>query len=427
VVRDFNVPDLGEGLEDVTVVQWFVAVGDVVALNQPLGEVETAKAVVEIPSPFAGVIVERGGEPGTTLLVGSLLVRIDTGGADGPKASEPPAQVEAGGRTPVLVGYGADQSHDHSRRRNVVDEGKPPSSRPLAKPPVRMLARTLGLNLSDLAPGTGAGGIVTRADVLAAGKVDARGAVGGGAREDGARGTSGDDVARPAGLSAVRARMAERMTLSRSRIPDATCSVVVDCSRLLAARNRLNEAMTRAGSEPIITPFALICRFVVDALRANPLLNATFVDEGPAIQFHEAVHLGLAAATERGLLVPVVHDAHTLTTLELAAEAAQLFADARANKLTPRQLQGSTFTISNFGSLGLDEGIPVINYPEAAILGVGAIRPRAVVVDEAIVARPTATFTCAFDHRVCDGAEAAAFLVHVRRLTEDPDLFLVSA
>jgi pyruvate dehydrogenase E2 component (dihydrolipoamide acetyltransferase) len=419
VIRDFNVPDLGEGLEDVTVVQWFVEVGDVVALNQPLGEVETAKAVVEIPSPFAGVIVERRGEPGTTLLVGSLLVRIDTGGAEAPKAAEAPAQVEAGARTPVLVGYGADQSHDRSRRRNVGVEGRPPSSRPLAKPPVRMLARTLGLNLSDLAPGTGPGGIVTRADVLAAGKLDAG--------AEGARGPSGDDVALPTGLSAVRARMAERMTLSRSRIPDATCSVVVDCSRLLAARTRLNEAMTRAGSEPIITPFALICRFVVDALRANPLLNATFVDEGPSIQYHEAVHLGLAAATDRGLLVPVVHDAHILTTLELAVAAAQLFADARANKLTPRQLQGSTFTISNFGSLGLDEGVPVINYPEAAILGVGAIRSRPVVVDDAVVARPTATFTCAFDHRVCDGAEAAAFLVHVRRLTEDPDLFLVSA
>jgi pyruvate dehydrogenase E2 component (dihydrolipoamide acetyltransferase) len=419
VIRDFNVPDLGEGLEDVTVVQWFVEVGDVVALNQPLGEVETAKAVVEIPSPFAGVIVERRGEPGTTLLVGSLLVRIDTGGAEAPKAAEAPAQVEAGARTPVLVGYGADQSHDRSRRRNMAVEGRPPSSRPLAKPPVRMLARTLGLNLSDLAPGTGPGGIVTRADVLAAGKLDAG--------AEGARGPSGDDVALPTGLSAVRARMAERMTLSRSRIPDATCSVVVDCSRLLAARTRLNEAMTRAGSEPIITPFALICRFVVDALRANPLLNATFVDEVPAIQYHEAVHLGLAAATDRGLLVPVVHDAHILTTLELAVAAAQLFADARANKLTPRQLQGSTFTISNFGSLGLDEGVPVINYPEAAILGVGAIRSRPVVVDDAVVARPTATFTCAFDHRVCDGAEAAAFLVHVRRLTEDPDLFLVSA
>jgi pyruvate dehydrogenase E2 component (dihydrolipoamide acetyltransferase) len=412
----------------VTVVEWLVAVGDVVVLNQPLGEVETAKAVVEIPSPFAGVIVDLEGDPGTVLPVGALLVRIDTGAADSPKASEPPVPAEAEVRTPVLVGYGADQGQDRSRRRRALVESGAPSGRPLAKPPVRKLARTLGVDLSDLAPGSGAGGIVTRADVLAAGNaVDAAEAVGEPAPKDKPVAKRAGEVERTPGISAVRARMAERMSLSRSRIPDATCSVVVDCSRLLGVRDRLNDALTRAGGEPVVTPFALICRFVVDALRANPLLNATFVDEGPEIHLHDAVHLGLATATQRGLLVPVLRDAHTLTTLELAVQAVQLFAEARANKLTPRQLQGSTFTISNFGSLGLDEGIPVINYPEAAILGVGAIRSRPVVVNEAIVARPTATFTCAFDHRVCDGAEAAAFLMHVRSLTEDPDLLLLSA
>jgi pyruvate dehydrogenase E2 component (dihydrolipoamide acetyltransferase) len=221
--------------------------------------------------------------------------------------------------------------------------------------------------------------------------------------------------------------MAERMALSRARVPDATCTVEVDCSRLLALRDRLNDAEARSGAGPVITPFALICRFVVDALVSNPLLNSTFLDDGPAIRLHDEVHLGVATATERGLLVPVVRDAQQLSTRELAAQLARIVSDARANRLSPSLLHGSTFTVSNFGALGLDEGVPVINYPETAILGVGAVRPRAVVVDGVVMPRVTSTFTCAFDHRVCDGAEAAAFLVRLRAHVEDPELLLLSA
>lgn len=416
MIRGFDLPDLGEGLEEATVIEWFVGPGDPVALNQVICRVETSKAEVEIPSPFAGVVVERHGDPGETLPVGSRLVAIET---DGPENAPAPGG-EPEGRTPVLVGYGAEPGSDRSRRRASAGVAATTSPRkPLAKPPVRKLARSLGVDLAQLSPGSGDGGIVTRADVLA----------GAGALEKSAptlpvpAGTAASTVA----LSPVKARMAQRMALSRAQVPDATCTVQVDCSRLLALRDRLNGAEARSGVEPVVTPFALICRFVVGALVSNPLLNSTFLDDGPAVRLHDTVHLGVATATERGLLVPVVRDAQRLSTQELATQLARLVSDARANRLSPSLLHGSTFTVSNFGALGLDEGVPVINYPETAILGVGAVRPRAIVVEGTVVPRETSTFTCAFDHRVCDGAEAAAFLVRVRALVEDPELLLLSA
>ncbi|MCV7173316.1 2-oxo acid dehydrogenase subunit E2 [Mycobacterium manitobense] len=377
-VRDFAVPDLGEGLADATVTAWHVAVGDDVELNQTLCTVETNKAEVEIPSPYAGRIVALGGAAGDTLDVGAPLVRIETAAA--------PA------RTAVLVGYGADDSMDGSRRRAR------------AKPPVRRLAADLDVDLTAVEP-SGPDGIVTRADVLAA--VEAPVAPPGEAAE------ANDDPVR-----GVRLEMARRMAVSRREIPDANASVQVDGTRLLALRDRL-------GVESV-TPFVLTLRLLIVALRHHPLLNATWMDtvDGPRIHRHSAVHLGVGVAAPRGLLVPVVTDAHARTTRELAAEVARLVSGARAGTLTPGELQGSTFTVSNFGALGLDEGVPVINHPEAAILGIGSLKPRAVVRDGEVVARPTMTLTCAFDHRVADGAQVAAFLCELRELVESPDLAL---
>jgi pyruvate dehydrogenase E2 component (dihydrolipoamide acetyltransferase) len=212
------------------------------------------------------------------------------------------------------------------------------------------------------------------------------------------------------------------MALSRHEIPDAHASVTVDCTRLLALRDRLRDA----GADSI-TPFALTLRLLTVALHHHPMLNATWVDtvDGPRIHVHPAIHLGVGVAAPRGLLVPVVTDAQHKTTRELAAAVARLIADARAGTLKPVELQGSTFTVSNFGALGLDEGVPVINHPEAAILGVGSLKPRAVVVDGDVVARPTMTLTCAFDHRVADGAQVAAFLCELRDLVESPDVALL--
>ena len=393
--REFLVPDLGEGLEDATITGWSVAVGDEVELNQTLCTVETNKAQVEIPSPFAGRILELGGREGDTLPVGAVLVRIET------DVAAPEPEPAPGNRRAVLVGYGADDAMDSSRRTGAAPRHRARGHRARAKPPVRKLAADLDVDLGAVA-GSGPNGIVTRDDVLAAaGQVPA------------------DDMVPVRG---VQAEMAHRMTLSRSRIPDAHGSVQVDGSALLALRDKLRE---RTGDD--ITPFVLTLRLLTIVLGRHPQLNATWVDtsDGPQIHRHPAIHLGFGVAAARGLLVPVIRDAQTLTTRALAATVTRLIAAAREGTLKPAELQGSTFTVSNFGALGLDEGVPVINYPEAAILGIGSLKPRAVVVDGAVVARPTMTLTCAFDHRVADGAQVAAFLGELRGLIEAPETALL--
>jgi len=386
-VQDFLVPDLGEGLEDATITNWSVAVGDTVELNQTLCTVETNKAEVEIPSPYAGLITELGGGEGETLNVGAVLVRIET------------AADTAVKRRPVLVGYGADDEMDDTRRA-----ARPTSTRPRAKPPVRKLAAELNVDLNGLA-GSGADGVITREDVLSSADRSA---------------PSPDMVA----VRGVRAQMAQRMSLARKEIPDAHASVQVDGTSLLGLRDRIRD---QAGDDVPITPFVLTLRLLTIALAHHRDLNATWVDTtaGPQVHLHSAVHLGFGVAAPRGLLVPVVKDAQDKTTRELADVVARLIADARAGALRPTELQGSTFTVSNFGALGLDDGVPVINYPEAAILGMGSLKPRPVVVDGEVVARPTMSLTCAFDHRIVDGAQAAAFLTELRALIEAPELALL--
>lgn len=378
-VKPFVVPDLGEGLEEVTLSCWNVAVGDVVELNQTLCSVETAKAEVEIPSPYAGRVVEIHGAEGEVLPVGSLLVRIDT-------APGAPSNGESSTRRPVLVGYGADDTLDTSRR-------------PKAKPSVRKLAADLLVDLNDVPPG--ADGLISREAVLAAAGVGAE-----------RPGVSYDVVP----VRGVHAEMAQRMALSRRQIPDAHAGVQVDCSNLLRLHDQLQ-----------LTPFVLTLRFVVIALTHHKILNSTWVDapDGAQVHLHHAVHLGFAVAAPRGLLVPVVTDAQGKTTRQLTECVGRLTEQARAGTLKPAQLQGSTFTVSNFGALGLDEGVPVINHPEAAILGMGSLKPRPVVVDDTVVIRPQMTLTCVFDHRVADGATVAAFLNELRGFIESPETALL--
>jgi 2-oxoisovalerate dehydrogenase E2 component (dihydrolipoyl transacylase) len=395
-VKEFLVPDLGEGLEDATITGWNVAVGDEVELNQTVCTVETNKAEVEIPSPYAGRIVELGGAEGETLTVGSVLVRIATSETQANPVTPPPSS-NGTVRKPVLVGYGTDDAMDASRRRSVGE-------RPRAKPPVRKLAAELNVDLSRVA-GSGPDGVITREDVLAA---------------------AGRSAATPemVAVRGVQAEMAHRMTLSRRQIPDAHAGVQVDCTELMRLRDHLRDI---ADGESPITPFVLTLRLLTIALRHHPNLNSTWLEttDGPQIHLHPAVHLGFGVAATRGLLVPVVSDAHDKTTRELAAVVALLIRDARAGTLKPSDLQGSTFTVSNFGALGLDDGVPVINYPEAAILGMGSLKPRPVVVDGEVVVRPTMSLTCAFDHRILDGAAVAAFLRELRQLIEMPELALL--
>ena len=221
--------------------------------------------------------------------------------------------------------------------------------------------------------------------------------------------------------------MAQRMTLSRSMIPDAHASVQIDCSALLRVRDRLRDEL--GDDAAAVTAFVLTLRLLTIALTHHPMFNSTWVDTagGAHIHVHSAVHLGVGVAAPRGLLVPVVKDAQDMSLRELAATVARLVEESRAGTVKPAELQGSTFTVSNFGALGLDEGVPVINYPEAAILGIGSMTPRAVVVDGVVGARPTMTVTCAFDHRIVDGAQAAGFLGELRRLIEAPELALLDS
>jgi 2-oxoisovalerate dehydrogenase E2 component (dihydrolipoyl transacylase) len=394
-VKTFAVPDLGEGLEDATLTSWSVEVGDRVELNETLCTLETAKAEVEIPSPYAGRIVERRGAVGEVLPVGSVLVLIETAHARSDMASAdarsevaPESSQTGGRRKPVLVGYGTDDEMDTSRR-----------GRPRAAPAVRKLAKDMQVDLTALQPGSGADGVITRQDVLA-------------------QPDSTDDVS---SVTGVRARMAERMTLSRRNIPDAHTSVEVDGTPLL----RLQERFSAAGVE--VSPFVLTLRLLTIALVHHPVLNSTWVDSdgGPQVRLHRGINLGVAVAASRGLLVPVVVSAESMTTRQLASRVADLVGGARRGTLKPLELQGSTFTVSNFGALGLDDGVPVINYPEAAILGMGSLKPRPVVVDGEVVVRSTMRLTCAFDHRIADGAQVAQFLCELQQLIEAPEAALL--
>ncbi|HUZ08843.1 MAG TPA: dihydrolipoamide acetyltransferase family protein [Acidimicrobiales bacterium] len=443
VIRDIRLPDVGEGLDEATIVEWLVGVGDEVALNQPIGSIQTAKAEVELPSSFAGRVVERNGEVGATLRVGELLLRIETSaGAIDPSAdprdgSPTSAEPAGAGREAVLVGYGVAADRPPLRRRRRWQRGEPVAQvaqveqrvRVRATPPVRKLARDLGVELGGLT-GTGPDDVITRDEVIAAASGERAPAPAGprwwesealtptGAPA-GASSLGGDRPGQVIPVRGVRGRIAERMTMSRRTIPDATCGLWVDCSTLLATRKALKD---RADSQTAsaITPFALMMRFLVLALRQSPLLNASYDEGERVIRVHQNIHLGIGTSTSNGLLVPVVRHAEALTTVDLAREIARLVETARQGGLAPEELSGSTFTVTNFGALGLDDGSPVINPPEAAIVGIGAIRERPVAVHGELAVRPTAKLICSFDHRVCDGAEAANLLRTMQALIEGP-------
>jgi pyruvate dehydrogenase E2 component (dihydrolipoamide acetyltransferase) len=446
-VVEFKLPDLGEGLEDGEIVNWQVAVGDVVELNQVLCEIETAKAVVEVPSPFAGTIVAINGEVGDTLAVGEMLVQIDRdGGAAAPAEPEPAdtasssTGLDADKEPPNLVGYGQRESGRRRRRRGGngdAPDGRAAAPTVRAKPPVRKLAKDLGVDLASLAPGSGPGGTISREDVRAAA----------GAAEEpspspaptdqptpsvrttavagaGFRGRKPGDTEQ---IQGIRRRIIEKMELSRRDIPEATCSRTADLTTLWELRAGINEQAADAGLDVRVTPFAFVLRATVIALRRFPTLNASIDRDAGVITLHEHINLGFAVDTDRGLIVPNIKHAENLSVTELARQVDQLAAAARDGSIGPADLTGGTFTISNYGGFGNDDGNPIINHPEAGILGVGAIRERPWVVDGQVLPRRTCTFTLAFDHRVSDGGEAGRFVTYVADLCEQPGLVLVES
>jgi 2-oxoisovalerate dehydrogenase E2 component (dihydrolipoyl transacylase) len=495
-IRDFRLPDLGEGLEEGEIVEWHCDVGDVVELNQTVASVETAKAVVDVPTPFAGTVVEKVGSVGETLEVGTVFLRIDVGGPEGDVADDAPAPggaaaapqdggpaeedddtsthdmvprpgastgLDADSEPQPLVGYGNRGGGGRRRRRrgSAVEQftsgnGDGPGrvdAPVLAKPPVRKLAKDLGVDLGAVAPGTGDDGIITRADVRAAAQGGGQRAAAGIDVPELAAATRRDEpLAFPLDLAAgsggekpvpgfrgrrpgeveqvrgVRKRIIAKMEQSRREIPHALCRTDADVTELWQVRKDLTAAARAEGLDVKVTPMTLAMRATIVALRRFPTLNATFdpaVGEHGEIRLHEPIHLGVAVDTDRGLMVPVIKDAHAKSTVQLAAETAALAARCRDGSITPAELTGGTFTFDNYGSFGNDDGNPIINHPEVGILGMGAIRERAWVVDGELAVRRVCSFTLAFDHRVADGGEAGRFTTYVADLCAQPSRLLL--
>ncbi|MFJ3093120.1 dihydrolipoamide acetyltransferase family protein [Streptomyces hydrogenans] len=423
-VREFLLPDLGEGLTEAEIVRWLVADGDMVAVDQPVVEVETAKATVELPCPYAGVVTRRYGGEGDVLAVGAPLVAVTV-----EETAAPAEEPRATGSGSVLVGYG---TRETPRRRPApaavpVRPAPVPGSAPagpagpvpVVSPLVRQLARRHGLDLRSV-PGSGAGGLILRSDVDAAirrAEREPAGVLPVAAVPGPAHGPHGSDGPEPVRvpLRGRRAAAAAKFSRSRREIPDATCWVEADATALLEAR----AALARPDGAPIGL-LALLARICVAGLARHPQLNASVDTAREEIVRWPATHLGFAAQSARGLTVPVVRDAHLRDTAGLAAELARLTAAARAGTLTPAEVTGGTFTLNNYGVFGVDGSTPILNHPEAAMLGVGRIAEKPWVHEGRLAVRRTVQLSLTFDHRVCDGAEAAGFLRHVADRVERP-------
>ncbi|WP_313813610.1 dihydrolipoamide acetyltransferase family protein [Glutamicibacter sp.] len=469
-IKTFLLPDLGEGLTEAELVRWMIAEGDAVAIDQPIAEVETAKSLVEIPSPFEGTVSTLHGEAGQMMLVDEPFFSVNTGGeAEAEAPAQAPAEgaqsyleeelagtqvpaeeAEDEGSGNVLIGYGTSAAKKTSRRRRprtgitTAASSSETSTRAVRviNPLVRKLAREHSIDIRQV-QGTGPEGLVLRADVeaLIDAAPPAASAAPSGASEvpaavpaaavaepvapaDGADKRTGLPLASSQVLSGVRKTIANAMSTSRREIPEATVWVDVDVTKLLKLRTKIKEA---EGQAPSI--MALISRFTVAGLQRFPELNSRIDVEADGSLRHtifNGVNLGFAAQTDRGLVVPNVRDAHKLNAKELSAEFARLASLAREGKAGVADLSGSTFTINNYGVFNVDGSAAIINYPEAAILGLGRIVEKPWVVNGKIKVRSICELTLSFDHRVCDGGTAAGFLRYVADAMTDPKSALAS-
>ncbi|MFD6607687.1 dihydrolipoamide acetyltransferase family protein [Micromonospora chalcea] len=441
--RDFLLPDLGEGLSEAEIVEWRVAVGDVVTVDQTVVEVETAKAVVDVPCPYAGRVVALHGAAGEVRPVGQPLITI----APLDDAPDPHAtyrEEERAGSGNVLIGYGTGHGGSGRRRRRprlalAPEPGAPASTDPASdaaqtggpaaaplviSPIVRRLAKEHGIDLASLR-GTGPGGVIRRADLDAAVAAPAPAArlaavPDAPAAHVGLAPAGDGDTVIP--LTGIRKVIADKLSRSRREIPEVTIWVDVDATGLLETRAAINAATPEAP----VSILALLARICLSGLRKFPQLNAHVDTEGQRIIQSGGVHLGIAAQTDRGLVVPVLRDAQRLTTRELAAALAETTAAARAGTLPPARLTGGTFTLNNYGVFGVDGSTPIINHPEAALLGVGRIVDKPWVVDGQLAVRKVTQISLTFDHRVCDGGVAGGFLRHVADCVEQPALLVAN-
>jgi pyruvate dehydrogenase E2 component (dihydrolipoamide acetyltransferase) len=463
-VQQFKLPDLGEGLTEGDILKWTVAVGDTIDVNDTIAEVETVKAAVELPSPYAGVVTELLADEGTTVPVGTPIISIDTGAA-GPTATEnaaagedmvPTVPGEAGTEEKqlTLVGYGPREESGRRRRRRpangtvtsegaqvsfnlppaptgpepaLVEEPAPAASRALAKPPVRKLAKSLGVDLSTVRP-TGPNGSVSREDVQSAAS---------GARDTGyaavdqlGRARAGHTETRIP-IKGVRKHTAAAMVSSAFTAPHVTEFVTCDVTAMMELRDRV--AARREFREVKVSPLLFVAKAVILAARKTPEINATWDEAAGEIVLKNYVNLGIAAATDRGLIVPNIKDADALPLLDLARAIGALTETARAGRTSPADMSGGTITITNVGVFGVDTGTPILNPGEAGIVAFGAINRRPWVVGsgsgtdrtERIEPRWVTQLAVSFDHRLVDGQQGSQFLADVAAVLTDPGLALL--
>ena len=466
-IKEFPLPDLGEGLTEGEILAWLVKVGDTIELNQPIVEVETAKAAVEIPAKWAGVVTKIFHEAGTTVEVGSPIVAIDTDPGAGPVPSpESLAAVEVapaegavepgliggpapGGRTAVLVGYGPKNTSAKRRPRvgttsapSTTGNGSPPppaasaaslgaaapASPPapvpapapsargpvLAKPPVRKLARDLGVDLATIT-GTGPLGSVTRDDLHQAASP-----------QPASQPVAAFDTAREQRIpvKGVRKLTAENMVASAFTAPHVTEFLTVDVTRTMKALDKLKARPEFRDLR--ISPMLLVAKAVLLAVARHPMVNSTWSGGTNEIVVKEYVNLGIAAATERGLIVPNIKDAGRLTLRELAEALNTLVQVARSGKTPPADMAGGTLSITNVGVFGVDTGTPILPPGESAILAFGAVRPMPWVHKDKIKIRQVTTLGLSFDHRIIDGELGSKFLRDIGDFLADPEAALLS-
>ncbi|WP_420034482.1 dihydrolipoamide acetyltransferase family protein [Streptomyces sp. cg28] len=435
MVREFKMPDVGEGLTEAEILKWYVQPGDTVTDGQVVCEVETAKAAVELPIPFDGVVGELKFPEGTTVDVGQVIISVRTAGdaPAEPVAEEPEAQEEASGRQPVLVGYGVAESSTKRRARkdpaaaNGTAAAVLTEQRPLAKPPVRKLAKDLGVDLATVIPAN-PDGIITREDVHAAVAPPAPAApevpVQAPAPAPAAAPVASYDSVRETRIpvKGVRKATAQAMVASKFTAPHVTEFVTVDVTRTMKLVEELKSDKDMAGLR--VNPLLLISKALLVAIRRNPEVNASWDEAAQEIVQKHYVNLGIAAATPRGLIVPNIKDAQAKTLPELASALGELVATAREGKTSPGAMQGGTVTITNVGVFGIDTGTPILNPGESAILAVGAIKLQPWVHKGKIKPRHVMTLALSFDHRLVDGELGSKVLADVAAVLERPKRLL---
>jgi pyruvate dehydrogenase E2 component (dihydrolipoamide acetyltransferase) len=450
-VREFKMPDVGEGLTEAEILNWYVQPGDKVTDGQVVCEVETAKAAVELPIPYDGVVRALHFPEGTTVDVGTSIIAVDVSGgaapAEAPASEAAPAAAEPEkkpeGRQPVLVGYGVAASSTKRRPRKgpqipvqeastaiqtelnghgpaapVAPAARVATERPLAKPPVRKLAKDLGVDLATVTP-TGPDGIITREDVHAA-AAPAPEVVAAPAPVQAPAPVPTYDTARETRIpvKGVRKATAAAMVGSAFTAPHVTEFVTVDVTRTMKLIEELKQDKDMQGLR--VNPLLLIAKALLVAIKRNPEVNASWDEASQEIVLKHYVNLGIAAATPRGLIVPNIKDAHAKTLPQLAESLGELVATAREGKTSPAAMQGGTVTITNVGVFGVDTGTPILNPGESAILAVGAIKLQPWVHKGKVKPRQVTTLALSFDHRLVDGELGSKVLADVAAILEQP-------